>query len=136
MGVAGWLHPHWAPALGLAGNDLPAARVLPAEAPAPAGAVPPDPAAPVPGAAEVAAAVEPVLAGTAGRRSVLVADALTGEPLLERDADAPLVPASNQKLVTALSLLTHADPAGACAPRWSRGRSRARWCWWPAGTPC
>ena len=110
VGVAGWLHPHWAPALGLGGDDLPAARVLPAEAPAPAGAVPPDPAAPVPGAAEVAAAVEPVLAGTAGRRSVLVADALTGEPLLERDADAPLVPASNQKLVTALSLLTHADP--------------------------
>ncbi|MFF0904624.1 UNVERIFIED_CONTAM: D-alanyl-D-alanine carboxypeptidase/D-alanyl-D-alanine-endopeptidase [Kocuria sp. CPCC 205316] len=111
LGVAGWLHPHWAPALGLGGDDVPAARVLPAEAPTPAGAVPPDPTAPVPGAAEVAAAVDPALAGApAGRRSVLVADALTGAPLLERDPDAPLVPASNQKLVTALSLLTHADP--------------------------
>ncbi|MEX5299068.1 D-alanyl-D-alanine carboxypeptidase/D-alanyl-D-alanine-endopeptidase [Kocuria sp. CPCC 205292] len=111
VGVAGWLHPHWVPAPGPGGDDLPAARVLPAEAPAPAGAVRPDPAAPVPGAAEVAAAVGPALAGApAGRRSVLVADALTGTPLLERDPDVPLVPASNQKLVTALSLLTHADP--------------------------
>ncbi|WP_298583369.1 D-alanyl-D-alanine carboxypeptidase/D-alanyl-D-alanine-endopeptidase [uncultured Kocuria sp.] len=111
LGVAGWLHPHWAPALGLGGDDLPAARVLPAQAPVPDGAVPPDPDAPVPGAGEVAAAVDPALAGApAGRRSVLVADALTGAALLEREPDVPLVPASNQKLVTALSLFTHADP--------------------------
>ncbi|MFE7630467.1 D-alanyl-D-alanine carboxypeptidase/D-alanyl-D-alanine-endopeptidase [Kocuria sp. NPDC057446] len=111
VGVAGWLHPHWGPALGLGGDDLPAARVLPAVPPAPAGAAPPDPAAPVPGPGEVAAAVGTELAGApAGRRSVLVADALTGTPLLEQDPDALLVPASNQKLVTALSLLTHADP--------------------------
>ncbi|MFI7583698.1 D-alanyl-D-alanine carboxypeptidase/D-alanyl-D-alanine-endopeptidase [Kocuria sp. M1N1S27] len=111
VGLAGWLHPHWYPAPGPGGAELPAARLLPEEAPAPAGAVPPDPAAPVPGAAAVAAAVDPALADVpAGRRSVLVADAVTGAPLLERDADATLVPASNQKLVTALSLLTHAEP--------------------------
>ncbi|MEX5296169.1 D-alanyl-D-alanine carboxypeptidase/D-alanyl-D-alanine-endopeptidase [Kocuria sp. CPCC 205268] len=111
LAVAGWLHPHWPPGPGADGGQLPAARVLPAQAPAPAGAVPPDPDAPVPRPGEVAAAVDPALAGApAGRRSVVVADALTGERLLERDPDVPLVPASNQKLVTALSVLTHADP--------------------------
>lgn len=111
VGLAGWLLPLASPGPQPGGQDLPAARVLPEGTPSPAGAVPPDPAAPVPGAEEVAAAVDPALAGApAGRRSVLVADALTGAPLYERDPDAPLVPASNQKLVTALSLLAHADP--------------------------
>ncbi|MCM3688038.1 D-alanyl-D-alanine carboxypeptidase/D-alanyl-D-alanine endopeptidase [Kocuria rosea] len=111
VGVAAWLHPHWAPLLGPGGDAVSAARSVPADPPAPAGAVRPDPAAPAPAPGEVAAAVDAALAGVpAGRRSALVADALTGQPLLERDADAALVPASNQKLVTLLSLLAHADP--------------------------
>lgn len=110
-GLAGWSHPVWLPALHPGGAVPPAARALPSAAPTPHGAVPPDPGAPLPAAAEVAAAVGPALDGaSAGRRSVLVADALTGAPLHEQDPDAALVPASNQKLVTLLSLLTHADP--------------------------
>lgn len=114
-GLAGWSHPGWlpapAPAPHPAGPVPPAARALPPAAPTPHGAVLPDPGAPLPSAAEVAAAVGPALDGaSAGRRSVLVADALTGAPLHEQDPDTALVPASNQKLVTLLSLLTHADP--------------------------
>lgn len=110
-GLAGWSHPSWLPALSPGEDGPPAARALPSAAPSPHGAVRPDPDAPLPGAAQVAAAVGSAL-GTApaGRRSVLVADALTGAPLFEHDADSALVPASNQKLVTLLSLLTHADP--------------------------
>ncbi|MEF3120902.1 D-alanyl-D-alanine carboxypeptidase [Kocuria flava] len=105
--TAAWLHPHLAPA----GAEVPAARTVPAGPPEPAGATRPDPGAPRPAAADVTAAVEHALTGVpAARRSVLVADALTGEPLAARDPDAALVPASNQKLVTLLSLLTHAGP--------------------------
>ncbi|MEX5270997.1 D-alanyl-D-alanine carboxypeptidase/D-alanyl-D-alanine endopeptidase [Kocuria sabuli] len=110
-GLAGWSSPAWLPALRPGEDSPPATRALPSAAPSPRGAVPPDPGAPLPGAAEVAAVVGPALeAAPAGRRSVLVADALTGAPLFEHDADSALVPASNQKLVTLLSLLTHADP--------------------------
>ncbi|MCD1145936.1 D-alanyl-D-alanine carboxypeptidase [Kocuria sp. LUK] len=105
--TAAWLHPHLAPA----GAEVPAARTVPAGPPEPAGATRPDPGAPRPAAADVTAAVEHALTGVpAARRSVLVADALTGEPLAARDPDAALVPASTQKLVTLLSLLTHAGP--------------------------
>ncbi|MFF0944689.1 D-alanyl-D-alanine carboxypeptidase/D-alanyl-D-alanine-endopeptidase [Kocuria sp. CPCC 205300] len=110
-GLAGWSSPAWLPALRPGEDGPPAARVLPSAVPSPHGAVRPDPGAPLPGAAEVAAVAGPALeAAPAGRRSVLVADALTGAPLFEHDADSALVPASNQKLVTLLSLLTHADP--------------------------
>lgn len=122
--VAAWSQPHWAPFPGLGEEPLPAARVLPERSPAPAGAVLPHAEAPVPGPAQVAGAVDAALAGVpAGWRSVLVADALTGRPLLERDADRPMVPASNQKLVTLLSLLTHADPQERLRTRVVRGEA-------------
>ena len=61
-----------------------------------------------PAAAGLQAAVDQALADPAlgGAVAVSVLDAVTGEPLLERAADEPLVPASTAKIATAVAALT------------------------------
>ncbi|MBW3648446.1 MAG: D-alanyl-D-alanine carboxypeptidase/D-alanyl-D-alanine-endopeptidase [Actinobacteria bacterium] len=70
----------------------------------------PAPAAtsPVPTAAGLGTAVGAVLTdpALAGRLSVSIVDASTGEPLLERTARTPVIPASTAKIATAVAALT------------------------------
>jgi D-alanyl-D-alanine carboxypeptidase/D-alanyl-D-alanine-endopeptidase (penicillin-binding protein 4) len=68
--------------------------------------------APAPTTAGLNALVTSALAAPAlgGRLSVSVLDATTGEPLLERDARTPLLPASTAKIVTAVAVLTAVEP--------------------------
>jgi D-alanyl-D-alanine carboxypeptidase/D-alanyl-D-alanine-endopeptidase (penicillin-binding protein 4) len=68
--------------------------------------------APVPGAQSLAAAVDRAVADPAigGGLAVSVVDTETGEPLLERGATTPLLPASTVKIVTAVAALTALDP--------------------------
>ena len=90
-----------------------------AASPAPAG--PPDrgallpevpDAAPVPAVTGLQRAVDAALAdpAVAGRLAVSVVDAETGEPLLERGAQTPLLPASTAKIATAVAALTALEP--------------------------
>jgi serine-type D-Ala-D-Ala carboxypeptidase/endopeptidase (penicillin-binding protein 4) len=67
---------------------------------------------PLPAASALAAQVETALADPAvgGRLAVSVVDVATREVLLERDADALLLPASTAKIVTAVAALTSLDP--------------------------
>ncbi len=68
--------------------------------------------APAPTAAGLQAAVTAALAdpAVAGRLAVSVVDAETGEPVLERGAQTPLVPASTAKIATAVAALTALPP--------------------------
>ena len=61
-----------------------------------------------PGAAGLQAAVDQALTDPAlgGSLAVSVVDAVTGEPLLQRAADLPLIPASTTKIATAVAALT------------------------------
>lgn len=70
-------------------------------------------AVPAPTGPGLAAAIDAVIADPAlgGRLSVSVLDAVSGRPLLERDASALLVPASTAKIVTAVATLTVVDPS-------------------------
>ncbi|VEI13649.1 D-alanyl-D-alanine carboxypeptidase/D-alanyl-D-alanine endopeptidase [Trueperella bialowiezensis] len=45
-----------------------------------------------------------------GRTAVIIADALTGEPIATREADRPALPASNMKIVTAAAALHKLGP--------------------------
>jgi D-alanyl-D-alanine carboxypeptidase/D-alanyl-D-alanine-endopeptidase (penicillin-binding protein 4) len=101
-----------------------AAGVLDGSAPAPAAVAPSPSPSPTavdrgallpaaqdgtpPGAAGLQAAVDRALADPAlgGSLAVSVVDALTGEPLLQRSADVPLIPASTTKVATAVAALT------------------------------
>jgi len=69
-------------------------------------------AAPAPTAGGLQGAVDATLAdpAIAGRLAVSVVDALTGEPLLERGASTPVLPASTAKIATAVAVLTSLDP--------------------------
>ncbi len=68
----------------------------------------------VPTTAGLQSALQGVLAdpALAGRLGLTVRDAATGTHLLDRDADTPLIPASNLKLLAAAAVVT-AFPAGA-----------------------
>ncbi|MBB3083424.1 D-alanyl-D-alanine carboxypeptidase/D-alanyl-D-alanine endopeptidase [Geodermatophilus sabuli] len=68
--------------------------------------------APPPDADVLAAGLEPLLTSPAlgAGVSASVVDVATGEALLDRDADAPVVPASTAKLLTAVAALTTLDP--------------------------
>lgn len=68
--------------------------------------------APAPTAAGLQAAVAAALAdpAIAGRLAVSVVDAETSEPLLERGAGTPLLPASTAKIATAVGALTALPP--------------------------
>lgn len=68
--------------------------------------------APAPTAAGLQAAIAATLAdpAVAGRLAVSVVDAVTGEPVLERGADALLLPASTAKIATAVAALTALPP--------------------------
>ena len=74
---------------------------------------PPSSDAPAPTEAGLQAAVDVALAdpAVAGRLAVSVVDALTGEPVYERGATTPLIPASTAKIATAIAALTALDPA-------------------------
>ena len=70
-------------------------------------------ALPVGGEPTLAGALEAALGvrGLRGARvAVLVVDAETGKPLFARDADRPMVPASNLKVLTALAALEALGP--------------------------
>ncbi|MCF6744102.1 D-alanyl-D-alanine carboxypeptidase/D-alanyl-D-alanine-endopeptidase [Blastococcus sp. KM273128] len=70
--------------------------------------------APVPDAAALEAALTPLLSGPplGPGTTAQVVDVATGEVLYDRDAGAPLTPASTAKLLTATAALTTLDPAG------------------------
>lgn len=72
-----------------------------------------DSAAPAPDPAVLAATLGPLLAdpGLGSGVSAEVVDVQSGEVLLDLDADAPAVPASTAKLLTAAAALTALDPA-------------------------
>ncbi|MDT0275877.1 D-alanyl-D-alanine carboxypeptidase/D-alanyl-D-alanine endopeptidase [Blastococcus goldschmidtiae] len=72
-----------------------------------------DSAAPAPDPAVLAATLGPLLADPAlgSGVSAEVVDVQSGEVLLDLDADAPAVPASTAKLLTAAAALTALDPA-------------------------
>ena len=76
-------------------------------------------AAPVPTPTGLQPAVTAALAdpAIAGRLAVSVVDAETGQPLLERGAAAPLLPASTAKIVTAVAALTALPPDGRLTTR-------------------
>lgn len=75
----------------------------------PVGALPSDAA--FPDAAELGRRVDEALAGAGGSAvGAQVLDVETGQPLYSRDDAEPLAPASNLKVLTALSLLSHSDP--------------------------
>jgi len=73
---------------------------------------PPSSDAPTPTGAGLQAVVDVALAdpAIAGRLAVSVVDALTGEPVYERGATTPLIPASTAKIPTAIAALTALDP--------------------------
>lgn len=75
--------------------------------------------APAPTEAGLQAAVDVALAdpAVAGQLAVSVVDALTGEPVYERDATTPLIPASTAKIATAVAALTALDPAARLTTR-------------------
>lgn len=50
------------------------------------------------------------LSGAPGSASAAVSDPRTGNVVAERDGDTPRIPASNQKLLTALAVAEHLDP--------------------------
>jgi D-alanyl-D-alanine carboxypeptidase/D-alanyl-D-alanine-endopeptidase (penicillin-binding protein 4) len=81
--------------------------------------------APVPGEQSLAAAVDRALADPAigGGLAVSVVDTQTGEPLLERGAGTPLLPASTVKIVTAVAALTALDPDARLTTRVVAGSS-------------
>ncbi|MBB6429610.1 D-alanyl-D-alanine carboxypeptidase/D-alanyl-D-alanine endopeptidase [Algisphaera agarilytica] len=57
--------------------------------------------------------IQQILSGAAlgkTRTAVLLVDLTTGEPLVELDADNPMVPASNMKLITTAAALTRLGP--------------------------
>jgi D-alanyl-D-alanine carboxypeptidase/D-alanyl-D-alanine-endopeptidase (penicillin-binding protein 4) len=72
-----------------------------------------DSAAPAPDPGALAATIGPLLQapGLGSGVSAEVIDVQTGEVLLDLDADAPAVPASTAKLLTAAAVLTALDPA-------------------------
>ena len=71
-----------------------------------------DAEAPLPDQAALAAAIDAELArpGWYGAGAVVVADGLTGQVLYEREPDRPVTPASTQKLLSGVAVLTTLDP--------------------------
>jgi len=97
----------------LDGAAQPPAAVAPAPTPSPTAAVreallPPAADGAAPGTDGLQAAVDAALTDPAlgGDVAVSVVDVTSGQPLLERSADVPLVPASTAKLATAVAALT------------------------------
>ncbi|WP_129339876.1 D-alanyl-D-alanine carboxypeptidase/D-alanyl-D-alanine-endopeptidase [Cellulomonas endophytica] len=91
-------------------------------------ALPPlDPAAPLPDPAAVAALVDGLVADprVGPGVGVLVADALTGTTLAERGADGARVPASTQKVLTAVAALETLGAASTTTTRVVRGAGDA-----------
>ena len=80
---------------------------------------------PVPDPAQVEEALEDELdsrwLGPANRRAVAVRDALTGEHLLDRNADRLLTPASTTKILAAAAVVTGLDVGDTFATRAVRG---------------
>lgn len=97
-------------ALGEESAEDPASATPPSAEPSSPAKPPVAEGPPTPSAEAVRAAVAPALDASPGAVSATIRDALTGDVLYERDADAPVAPASGLKVLTAAAALRALGP--------------------------